>query len=175
MCVRYSVPPSMWIAHSLSLTHSHIPSLFTCSLPVHNTLSSRCPWLLQSCDEDKWENREGSGANCHCSQLQCCQLLRVVCISNMYIYTLGTACWVLLLHQCKNCALWCVLSMCSVCRHYRRQVLQALEKDLRQEMEYVAKIIEEEPKNYQVDVHAPTISIRNREISIPRHWTRLDK
>lgn len=65
--------------------------------------------------------------------------------------------------------------MCSVCRHYRRQVLQALEKDLRQEMEYVAKIIEEEPKNYQVDVHAPTISIRNREISIPRHWTRLDK
>ena len=39
---------------------------------------------------------------------------------------------------------------CPHCRHYRRQVLQSLHKDLKQEMEYVESIIKDEPKNYQV-------------------------
>jgi protein farnesyltransferase/geranylgeranyltransferase type-1 subunit alpha len=37
--------------------------------------------------------------------------------------------------------------------HYRRQVLQHLNKDTKEELAYVAKIIEEEPKNYQVWYH----------------------
>ncbi|EDO49286.1 predicted protein [Nematostella vectensis] len=37
--------------------------------------------------------------------------------------------------------------------HYRRLVLRALSKDLQEELEYVSRVIEDQPKNYQVWYH----------------------
>ncbi|PIK36514.1 hypothetical protein BSL78_26659 [Apostichopus japonicus] len=37
--------------------------------------------------------------------------------------------------------------------HYRREILKALNKDLKQELEYISEVIQDHPKNYQVWHH----------------------
>ena len=41
-------------------------------------------------------------------------------------------------------------STLSVCRHFRRELLAAMDKDLHEELTYITKVITQHPKNYQV-------------------------
>ena len=46
-----------------------------------------------------------------------------------------------------DCTCICLMALV---RHYRRQILLTLKKDLREELLFVQEMIEDQPKNYQV-------------------------